>query len=87
VVSFAIESRLLRIANYRQIAGCGTFSSSPEQPVEPKLRRMTMTKNTVSSFACAIAALILTTLSFAEVTTVQSVDFEYDHSAQTSLYA
>ena len=46
-----------------------------------------MTNNTASNVFCAMAALLVTTLTFAEVTSVQSVDFEYEEQASNVLQA
>ena len=46
-----------------------------------------MTNYTKSNLVCAAAAVLATTLTFAEVTSVQSVDFEYDTEAQATLEA
>lgn len=46
-----------------------------------------MTTNTVSKFVCAAVAVAMTTFSFAEVATVQSVDFEYETAKPVELRA
>ena len=46
-----------------------------------------MTKNTLTNVVCATVALFATTLTFAEVTSVQSVDFEYDEAKEVAYEA
>lgn len=46
-----------------------------------------MNNSTIARFVSAVLAVMITTMSFAEVSSIRSVDFEYDHPVHSVVQA